>query len=291
MCGELVQGLDHLNEARKLDDETPCTHENAFGGGDPAIVIRAYSARACAFRGLLQTAERHVTQGLEIANRRNHSPTKAWAMQMCTWLAMFTGDHFAAMRHAKELLELSERLGFQPRVATALFYVGRANVVAGNPQMGIPQLREGYALWASAGGKFHCSELASYAADDLLRAGCPEEASAFLIAGEEIQRNTDERIVEGELLRLRGALLELQQRPEAAEEEYQCALDTSVRSGAALFALRAATAIARLYHATKRENDATALLAPLLEFLPEAGAFPDALAARDLLSRIRSYRE
>jgi tetratricopeptide (TPR) repeat protein len=285
LSGELVQGLTHLDEARQLDDAVPCTHTNALGGGDPAVVIRAYSARACAFLGFSRTAGWHVTQGLEIANRRNHAPTKAWAVQMCAWISMLEGDFAAAMGHATELLELSERLGLKPRVAWAIFHMGRANVSAGKPEVGIPQLRQGYALWASTGGKFHCSELASYAADHLLQIGRAEEALEFVVAGEVIQQNTDERMVEAELLRLRGRLLELQHAPEAAERAYRRALEVSLRSGVALFALRAATAINRLLHAAGREDEARAILEPLLKSFPEPVEFPDILVAKQLLLR------
>jgi tetratricopeptide (TPR) repeat protein len=283
-CAELVQGLAYLDEARQLDDEHPCTHENAFGGADPAIAIRAYSARACAFSGLLRTADWHVMQGLELAKHRNHAPTRAWAIQMCAWISMFKGDYAATMAHATALLELSERLGFKPRLANALFHMGRANMATGNWEAGILQLREGYALWASAGGKFHCSELAAYAADHLLQAGRPEEAMEFVLTGEAMQRGTDERFVEAELLRVRGGILELQHNLEDAERAYRSALEISLRTGAASFALRAGIAIARLRHASGDEAEGRAVLASLIDSFPEPADFADIRAAMRVLS-------
>jgi len=222
-------------------------------------------------------------QGLEIADRRNHAPTRAWALQMRSWLSMLKGDTAAVMVDAREILELAERLGFKTRISQALFIMGRANTAAGNTEQGIPQLREGCALWASAGGKFHCSELASYAADVLMQTGRSEGALEYVLAGEAVQRDTDECFMAAELLRLRGGVFELQHASEAAEQSYRSALEVSLRNGAALFALRAGNAIARLRRATGREAEAKAILAPLVDSFPEPMDWPEIRAIRSLL--------
>src|SRR5262249_40074338 len=41
--GEYTTAWEQIGSARALDNEIPCTQQNPFGGGDPAIVVRTYA--------------------------------------------------------------------------------------------------------------------------------------------------------------------------------------------------------------------------------------------------------
>jgi hypothetical protein len=72
----------------------------------------------------------------------------------------------------------------------------------------------------------------------------------------------------------------------SAEEAFQTAIAVARAQGARGYALMASCALARLYQATGRRNDAQAMLAPALEgFLPTP-EMPEIAEAQALISRL-----
>ena len=193
------------------------------------------------------------------------------------------GDWAEAERYARSVIEIAERHGIAVRVALGLLHLAQVQIATGRVDEGLPKLREGYAMWASAGGKFHCSEYAARAADGLLAAGRLEEAEEFIAIGEQVQRDCEERLAEAELLRLRGRLLELADDAVAAEERYRRALEVAERQGAKLFSLRAAVDLARLINGQGRGTEARASLKPVYDWFTEGFDYPDLMRAKATL--------
>src|SRR4029079_5583479 len=96
-------------------------------------------------------------------------------------------------------------------------------------------LREGFEQWSASGSIATGSEYASQAAEVLLDAGFAEDAAVFVRAGEKLQRESEKRYFEAELLRQRGRLAEhgialdadAASAREQAERHYRAAIDVA----------------------------------------------------------------
>jgi hypothetical protein len=119
----------------------------------------------------------------------------------------------------------------------------------------------------------------------LLEAGCRDEATEFILAGEKTQDETDERWQVAELLRLRARLAELDGDRTGAESGYRRAIEIAERQGALLQALRAATALATLCASQDRAGEANIVLRSIYDRFVEGFDWPDLVRARAVLER------
>jgi class 3 adenylate cyclase len=291
--GHIDAAWSHTRDATRELEAIEGAERQDIGGVDPAVIILAQSISIGVHRGLLDSADAWTSQALAIAERRDHEPTRAWAVSLARWRAFRHGDAAQSVRLARESLALSERLGFQARIATGQMMLGRALVGSGELEPGRRLLHDGFAQWRASGSVATGSEYASQAAEVLLHAGCTEDAAAFVRAGEQLQRDSEERYFEAELLRQRGRLAELgvaldaadaaSSARERAEQHYRRAIDVAETQGASWFALRAALDLARSMRAAGRGAEAQALLRPLEARFSEGLDAPELLAARALL--------
>jgi predicted ATPase len=123
-------------------------------------------------------------------------------------------------------------------------------------------------------------------ADALRHAGRVEEGLEAADEGFAHAERTCERGYVAELYRVRGELLRVAGDAALAEASLREALDYAGRQQARSFELRAATALARLLQAGKRQDEARAVLAPIYDWFTEGHDTADLAAARTLLSEI-----
>jgi len=285
---EIDKGWDYLESARVLDDAVKVTHLHPVGGGDPAIVLRAYATRCSAFQGHLDRAETLADESMKIAVERGHSPSIAWAMQMAILIRFLKAEYVLAESMSMEMVELSERLGFKTRIATGWVQLGRASIALGKVDKGADLLRRGCDLWASAGGKFHLAEYEAQAAEALLRAGRVDEARTFLAEAHAVQASTDERYYEAELTRLAGRLLEVDGNTSAAEVTYLQAIDVAQGRGLKLLSLRAACDWGRLRQRSGEPEKAMRVLQTIYASFKGGTGFADLQGAKALLDTMEA---
>jgi class 3 adenylate cyclase len=289
--GEFESAWSHMCEARRVLDDVPAQQRQDIGGVDARVVVLAQCVAIRHHQGYLDQADAMTTSAIDIAEQRGHAPTRLLALGMARWRAFRRDEHEASVRLAREALALAEQLGFRTRIATSLTLLGRALVAAGDVDAGAAMLREGYARRAAVAGPATASEYASQAADVLINAGRGADALEFVLAGEQVQREIDERHFEAELLRQRGRLVELGvvadgagSAAQRAEAFYRGALEVSRLQGAKLFELRTATDLARLLASTGRAGEGQALLQPVYGWFSEGHGHPDLARARALLA-------
>jgi DNA-binding winged helix-turn-helix (wHTH) protein len=119
--------------------------------------------------------------------------------------------------------------------------------------------------------------------DLLRRAGYPDQAAALVDEMLAFARDHDERMVEPELLRLRGELLEPAD-PVAADALYREAHAMARACAARALELRAATRLAMLWRTGVQRDAARALLAAAIAPFTEGLDTPDLVEARALLA-------
>ncbi|MEO6743495.1 MAG: adenylate/guanylate cyclase domain-containing protein, partial [Caldimonas sp.] len=306
--GELTAAWAHSTEAMRELESVPADQRVDIGGIEPVVMVLSQMIAVRVNQGYLEQAATSTAQALEIAEKRAHEPSIAWAKSLARWAAFRRGDMAESMRLSRELLVMAERMGFQARTATGQMMLGRALVANGDVDEGRRLLREGHAEWTAAGALATGTEYASHAAEVLLNAGDPEEAAYYVRAGEGLVATIGERFYEAELLRHRGRLAELGviddsdaipagtgpateappdgpgHRQRLAERYYRRAIDVAEAQGAKLFTLRAAADLARLLKAEGRAADADLALRPVYAGFSEGFDYPDLQRARALLA-------
>ena len=115
--------------------------------------------------------------------------------------------------------------------------------------------------------------------EDVDRLDAIDEAFAFA-------EKTGERYLEAELHRLRGELLLLESRVEAAADAFERALAVARRQGARSLELRAATSQARLLKRDGRKAETRELLSSVYSAFTEGFETPDLQDAKALLDSL-----
>jgi predicted ATPase len=229
-----------------------------------------------------------IDELVSIARSRGHAFTMIWATLHEIGALAARGQHARAEERTTELLEECERYGYEARVGNTLLARGLRRVRLGRTNEGVADLRRGLELWIAAGGKFQASQWCAICADSLVRAGCYQEAEEFVLRGESMQRETEERCYEAELLRLRASLIAAEGRHGEASEYLREAIRVAERSGAKLFELRAAITVSRLWRDQGKRTEARDLLAPIYGWFTEGFDTPDLKEAKALLDELTS---
>jgi len=200
---------------------------------------------------------------------------------------MLTQGRYAEIEElATQMIDLCNRHGLEARKAYGLMWRGVARVTLGDTQAGLPEIRESFARFASvgAGPRQHAVQ----AAESLIGAGLYADAEEFVVIGEQVERDTEVRVVAAEVLRLRGNLLAAGGGKREAEAKLRQALAVARQQGARLFALRAATDLARLLHEQGNDREAAALLRPIYGWFTEGLDAPDLERAAAMLATLPS---
>jgi len=293
VAGLLTLHLGRLEEAetlvqstlRELASMAPEERQDV-SGADPRVVALSQAVSVCVCKGLLEQADAHTLAAMAVAHERGHPPTLAWAMSLDRWMAFRHGDMERSIRLSQERLALAERLGFDSQLGSGRMLMGRAMVGLGQVDQGTRLLQEGFALWSSDGSQTGVTEFAVIAADALLDAGRIADAEPFVRAGEKALADIGEVFFAAELARLRARLAQHAGDADGALTGLREALAIADRQGARLFALRAATDLARLLLALGMAADGQAVLEPALAALPEGHDQPDAQRARAMLQAL-----
>ena len=282
--GEYKAAWEQTRAACALDDNMPCTHENPFGGADPAIVARGYATLSGLALGYLDQCLSLVHEALEIARKRDHAFTVAWALLIAARIYREAGRFDEALSIGNEAIALCERYGFVARMGTVLLQTGAAYCRVGETERGLADIRRGLQLWPSTSSRFHMSFCLSEFADCLLRVEEYDEADRALREAEQIVAETDERSHVAELLRLRGLLLALHGDVADGTARLWEAVEWSRSRSAKLFELRALRDLARIDASQSRETAAKALR-EVVGWFPEALDIPDLQEARYVMEQ------
>jgi tetratricopeptide (TPR) repeat protein len=195
-------------------------------------------------------------------------------------------------REPREVQELAERLLKIATEQDLTIWICFAHIFRGwaramqREEDGVDELRD--AIEASLAG----GHLTSMGHSLLLQAS----ALQHLGRSEEALRTADEalafaadhleRFSESDAMRVRSELLWGTGDRDAAEDGLRTALETASKQGARLFALRAATSLARLLHEKDRTDEGRACLAPWVSGFPDGLPGPWLREAKELLSHL-----
>jgi predicted ATPase len=163
---------------------------------------------------------------------------------------------------------------------------GYARAALGQPEDGLVEMEEGWAVWQAMGAKASNTHHAIWLADTCRRADRIEAAFTWVDVAAEHARVFGERDLEAEIHRLHGELLLEKGATVEAEACLRRSIDIARRQKAKAFELRTATVLARHLNEMGQRQAASELLAPIYGWFTEGFDTPDMKAARQLLAQI-----
>jgi DNA-binding winged helix-turn-helix (wHTH) protein/tetratricopeptide (TPR) repeat protein len=284
--GRFIDAWDQFDAARILDRDSPCTHDNPIGGGDPAIVIRNYMGMTGSVLGKFAESLALTEEGLVLARGRGDAFTLAWALLSRARALRTVGRFTDGMPHVNEAVDLCERHGFRARLGTALVARGTLLFGLGDSECGIQDMYLGTGMWRETSGTFHMSEWLSYLVDQLWRLDRLDEAATVLREAEKIADGTEEKSHLGELRRLRGNLLYRSGAIAGAKSQLAQAIKWSRDREAKVFELRATRDLARIHVRTGKKDAASKLLRHGVSLFSDQLEFPDLYEVYELLHHL-----
>ena len=196
-----------------------------------------------------------------------HVGTLAFARMHAALFELMRGDHPRAAPNAFELAQLAREHDLPLFRAFGVFLGGWASAASGAPGSGLEDMRRGVELLREQNVLLFDGLLKIVLAEAEAQAGDSARAVTLLDEALTTADRLGHRAFEAELHRARGEIL-LKRDPAnsaPAEEAFLTAIAVAKQQGTRSFELRAALALAKLYHSTERPAEAHAVLLPALE--------------------------
>lgn len=254
-------------------------------GHDSGIINQSYWALELWHLGYPDQALVQAHEAVERAVKLRHQFTLTHAHHHVAWLAYLCGLGRAARDASDASIRIAEEQGFAFWIAESTMVRGAAMILEGEVERGIEDVRRGGVYTHAAGATLLDTHYAMFLGDGLLRIGRLDEALATVDTGLAHAESSAVRVLEPELLRLRGEILlaESARNGDGAKECFFRSLDVAERQEAIAARLRAAMSLYRLSRGTPDAMESHARLARILALYTEGFGFPDLVAARALL--------
>jgi DNA-binding winged helix-turn-helix (wHTH) protein/tetratricopeptide (TPR) repeat protein len=254
----------------------------------PDVLAGALSALA---EGILGYPDRCCVGVGEVVTRartQSSLPDLAFALVACGRGHLLAGSPSSAQSLAEETITLSETYGYVERAALGKCVRGVALTRQGELKEGIACILQGLSDYSATGGRLGQSEFYSALAAAFGKAGRTQEGLEAVDLGLAMGRDGGESFYRGELYRIRGELIQIEDSadPHEAERLFRTAIDTASRRQARLFELRATTSLARLLAKQGHRDEARTMLAEIYNWFTEGFDSPDLKDAKTLLDEL-----
>ncbi|HSV81715.1 MAG TPA: AAA family ATPase [Ramlibacter sp.] len=251
---------------------------------DPGVESNCYLAVVSHMMGRVTAARRHIAQAEQDAERLQHPPTRAMALNLSAAVHAMLRDYAAVKRKLEAIYQIVDRHWFAGGPRSHGWFYGRAMVALGEVDAGLATMREAAGRNREAGLLAGLTGFHQLYAEACRAAGRLDEAEASVADGLALAAQTGERCLLGPLHRQRGELLLARGDAVAAQEAFEEAVRVTLAGGALQYALDARLAWCRLRHlSVAQRRDA------LRELLDAYGAevSPAAVEARALLAALQ----
>lgn len=282
--GEFAKARTHLERAIALYD--PATHRPlaALSGYDQGPVAEMYASMALSRLGYLDQGLRLSQTALKHAEDGKNPFTIMFTHLGVGFTAGFRGDYEAMFECGEWLIDYCDRNGLPGQRGWGVIFRGRARSEFGEAETAVEEIQQVVDLHRQLGLFVNFSGFLAMLGDCLRLVGRLDAAREVALEGLESGRSTHQYHNEPQLHWLLGELARGRGADSAAEAEnhYRRALDVAQQQSSKCIELRAATSLARLWHAEGKSAEARALLAPLYGWFSEglgAGDLPDAKKA------------
>jgi predicted ATPase len=290
-AGEFEDGRAHLEKALALYDPERDRDLGLHFGQDIGVAATVYLALVAWAQGEVDRARRPIEDLIARIAGISHVGTIAYWNMHAFMFEMMRFDPLRAAPFAEALARFARNHEMENWKAFSVFPEAWIAWHAGDRAGGLAEMRRGMEA-------VRAKNIACFV--PLLRTGlaaAEAEAGEFEVALanlEDAVRNserTGQFWFDAELYRMRGEILFKQGASHLApaEESFGGAIAIARRQKARAFELRAALSLAKLYCATGRDEEASAVLRPALEGFAPSGEFSEIEEALALQAKVESW--
>jgi tetratricopeptide (TPR) repeat protein len=280
--GKLEPALAHFR--RGFEMFAPNMQFPDWPGSHPGVVCQIYPMRISWMLGYPDWSLDQVRAAVGSAEALGRPFTLAQTLCLAAQVHIFRREPSAAADYAGRALKICEEQRIAQFHAIALVHNGWALCASSESEKGLAQIAQGVDSYGLGTGPHFSLALQ---ADAQLAIGKPEEALASVAAGLKAVEKTGGAAIEAELYRLKGeALLAGAGTVSEAETAIEKAIDVARRQNAKSWELRGAMSLARLRRQQGRQQEAAALLAPILGWFTEGFDTADLREAKTLLDKL-----
>jgi predicted ATPase len=287
--GELATAWPHLQQGMKLyDPQRHRTHAALYSGHDPGVCCRMQAAHSLWLLGYPDQAVVSMQAALALAQQLTHPLSLTMALRWAAVLHYLRREVPLTQARAEAAITMAIDQEFPQQVAIATPLRGWALAAQGQGKEGIAQIRQGLAAYRAMGVTMDRPEHLVLLAEASAQVGQTTEGLMTLARALTTLDQSDIRLWEAELYRLKGELL-LQQTVTQAEEAAVCfeqALAIARRQQARSWELRAAMSLTRLWQRQGKRIEAHQLLAEVYDWFTEGFDTADLQEAKTLLEEL-----
>jgi class 3 adenylate cyclase/tetratricopeptide (TPR) repeat protein len=218
----------------------------------PAVLSRAYLARALAEQGRFEEGDPHGHEAMRIAEALDHPFSLLWACLGLAYLHSIRGELRQAARLLEQALALCREWSMTTYVPVTMASLGHVHTWSGRTEEGIALLQEALAAYESAGVGYSHSISVAQLGQAYLLADQVEDARACANRAVTLARQRGERGYEAWALRLLGDVTSHQSRLDVvtAEAHYGAALGLASELGMRPLIAHCHLGLGRLYART-----------------------------------------
>ena len=284
-AGDMAATEDYAERGIALyDAERHAALAASYGGHDAGVCARNFKARAAVLGGRTETAVRAIDESIAHARELAHPFSLALALAFAAFVHQARRDPHAARHRALESAAISREHSFVLMHGWASVIEGWALAELGDPDGGIPLMREGAARARTNGSSLFLPVLLGVLTEAQLKCGRVSEARTSLAEALALAARTGDQVSLSELDRLSGELCLVDGAAAQAEQHLRVALERTRAQGARLLELRTAVSLSRSWLASGKRAEAHGLLTQACAGITEAPALPDLVEARALLA-------
>ena len=279
---EFESSTTSLRRGVELNEILPAQTELAFVN---VVYCLGHLAWNMWILGFSDQALRWSAQAAVEAEKSRDPFNLAHYLAFAAFLNQSRGDEERVIELSEKNYALCEENAFEFNRTMAGMQRAWVEAKQGEPASGVAKIQEGLKFWRAIGMRVFVPYWYALIADILGQMNRPVEGLAHLAEAFDLVEETDHRMWEAELHRLKGEMLLLQGAPEAEIEAcYQQALKTARSQEAKSFELRAAMSLSRLWQSRGEGHRSRDLLDDVYSWFTEGFDTRDLREARQLLA-------
>jgi predicted ATPase len=286
-CGNLREAASHfesaLRELPKMSSAVSPQTGILYGSMIPCQVALNLQQL-----GRVNEAARAAEESLRYARGAGHLFSLAYAHYAGAFLALRRRQADLARAYSEEAIAVSEEHGFAEWLRQSRFFHGWALAELGQTAEGLSEMEAGIAEIERFGGVPQLQYLKALHAERLARNGKWAEAVPLLNRSLARIKDSGERAALAEILRLKGEVLLMCERPATTEAEkcFREALEVARAQEGKWWELRATVSLARLLRDTNRSDEARTMLSEIYNWFTDGFELRDLNEAKVLLDEL-----
>jgi predicted ATPase len=281
--GELEAAKQQLELALEVYDLQQHQVHAVQYGQDPAVASLSYLALTLWWMGYPDEAVTRSEEALRLAELVAHPFSMALAQNFAAMLYWMRREESNALEHAQAAISIANKHTFPFWHAMGTILRGAILALSGEEE-GFDLMQGGLGEWEAMGAELGRLNFQLLLALALERKGERSESLRVIEEALETVERTGDRLIEAELLRVKGTLTLGISSVEDAEADFRRALKIAQGQSARSLELRAGTSLFRLLHEHGRRREAADLLSRIYRHFTEGFETPDLKEAQALLN-------